>query len=588
MSTGARLYTAIYRTFVGTVEARPWLIAALVVGSLPYLQALIATLSGPFTIDDDARQLVFWMVRWGDPALFRDDLIADYFASVSPPGFRAAYWLPARLGIDPVLTSKLYPITLNAVMTLYAFRLVLLLSGGRVPAAVLGAVGLAFAMAWGHMIISGTPRGFGVALLMAFLFYVAGRWTLGATITGALVALTYPPAAALGLAALGLTVFRRRGRAKLDLSRATVVRILCAGGLSVTILLAAAFDRDYGPIATMEQIKSEPMYRAGGRLPLLDAQGGFRISACGGLLGILPIEWCQLANRRPAAPVLLAILLAALIVAARGVGRRGPPGARPVDWGPPARLFVAGIVLYGVAFVLMLKLHVPSRYAVTPLRLLAFPSLILFGVLLAERALRSAGPASASGLTGRQCALLGLAALTVASFATLYPLDVSRRNVTPRHPAILAYLGSQPKTALVAGMHGMTSNVPSFARRSVLAASEYAIPHDLGYITRYRARADALIEAQYAADPAVLAGFLKRYRVTHLVLDPAEITADGLERVWWRREHATAHRRATQALARGDRPAMLRVIEPCTVFREGALVVIAASCILERTGAPKR
>jgi hypothetical protein len=582
MTLGLRLYAAIRRFFLGANDPRPWLIAAVVIGSLPYLQAMIATLAGPFTIDDDARQLVFWMARWRDPALFQSDLIADYFASVSPPGFRAAYWLPAQLGIDPVLASKIFPVLLNALMTVYAFRLGLVLSGRRLPAAFLGAVGLAFLMAWSHVIISGTPRAFGVPLLMVFLFYLARRSTLGLTLSGALVALTYPPAAALGLGALGLTALRWRGGPRLDFTRATWLPILCAGGVGVAILLVAALDRDFGPIAGMEQIRSAPMFHSGGRMPLLDARGAIRFNPCGGLFGVLPIEWCQLADRRPAAPALLGLLLAGLIWAAGGLRVRGPPGERPVDWGPIVRLLLAGAILYGVAFILLLKLHVPSRYALTPLRLIGLFGATLLGVLLAERGLRAAGPAAHGRLTGRQWAQLGLTALTVVSFAALYPLDVSRRNVTPRYPAILAYLRGQPKSALVAGMHAMTSDIPAFARRRVLVASEYAIPIDRGYIARYRTRAHALIAAQYAAEPAKLVAFLRRYRVTHLVLDPKALTAAGLRTVWWRREHAAAHRRAAAALARGAVPALRSFVKPCTALKERDLVVITARCVIAR------
>jgi len=580
----ARLYTTIRQFFLGAHRSRPWLIAAVVIGALPYLQAMVATFSGPFTIDDDARQYVFWMMRWGDPALFQNDLIADYFASISPPGFRAVYWCAAKLGIDPVLASKILPVLLNALMTVYAFRLGLRLSGGRVQAAFLGAVGLAFLMAWSHIIISGTPRAFGVALLMAFLFYLARRSTIGLAITGALVALTYPPAAALGLGVLGLTAIRWRGGPRLDLSRATWLPIFCASGIGVAVLTVAALDRKFGPIVTMEQIKTEPMYRAGGgRLPLLTAEGDFRFSACSGHVGVVPIEWCQLAERRPATPILLALLLAALFWAASRHRLRRAAGERTIDWGLMVRFFVAGLILYVVAFIVIPKMHMPARYVVTPLRLVGFLAAAMLGTVLAERALRIAGPVAGRALTARQWAQLSIAALALVGFAALYPLDVSRRNAYPRHPGVIAYLREQPKTALIAGLNPVTSQIPTFARRSVLVAYEYAIPIDLGYITRFRARMHALIAAQYAADPAALTAFFKRYAVTHLVLDPHDLSADGLRSAWWRPEHPTAHARVLAALARGETPALLRFVGPCGVFREKNLVVIGARCVIART-----
>jgi len=585
MSIGPALYDRLYRLYLGEPHPRPWLFAALLLGSLPYLQALIATLLGPFTIDDDARQLVFWMVRWRDPELFQNDLIADYFASVSPPGFRAAYWLPAQLGLDPVLASKFYPLALNLVMTFYAFRLAWQLTGGRLPAAFLCALGCAFLVAWSHIIISGTPRAFGVPLLMPFLYYTTRKSTAGVAIMTLLIAITYPPAAALALGSLGLTLIRWRGGPRFDFSAATLLPLVIAGLLGVSVLLIAAFDRPYGPIATLADIRTLPMFSDGGRMPLLNERAAFNDFGCGQLVGVVPIEWCQLVNRRPVAPILLGILLAVLVWAAREASAGRSKAERPVEWAPIVRFFVAGAILYGVAFILMLKLHVPSRYAVTPLRVTGLFAVTMLGVLLAERTLRAAGPRITQSLASRQWLQVALAVFTIAAFAALYPLDVSRRNVRPNYPAILSYLSNQPKTILVAGMGSVVSNIPAFARRSVLAASEYAIPVDLGYIRRYRARVNALIDAQYAIDPAPLAKFLRQYKVTHLIIDPAHLRPEGLRRVWWRREHATAHMRATMSLA-GGAPALYRFLERCTVFRERTQLVISAACLI-KLAAPK-
>jgi len=52
-------------------------------------------------VQDDARQHVFWMQRFLDPALFPRDLIADYFQSVAPAGYTAIYQMMAGVGINP-------------------------------------------------------------------------------------------------------------------------------------------------------------------------------------------------------------------------------------------------------------------------------------------------------------------------------------------------------------------------------------------------------------------------------------------------------------------------------------------------------
>ena len=49
--------------------------------------ALREGFSSQWVVQDDARQHVFWMLRYLDPQLFPDDLIADYFQSVAPVGY---------------------------------------------------------------------------------------------------------------------------------------------------------------------------------------------------------------------------------------------------------------------------------------------------------------------------------------------------------------------------------------------------------------------------------------------------------------------------------------------------------------------
>src|SRR5215212_3767018 len=61
-----------------------------------------------YIVQDDARTFLFWMARFFDPELFPHDLMADYFAAVSPPAYTALHWLAAVVfGVDPFVLNKL-------------------------------------------------------------------------------------------------------------------------------------------------------------------------------------------------------------------------------------------------------------------------------------------------------------------------------------------------------------------------------------------------------------------------------------------------------------------------------------------------
>ena len=89
-----------------------WLVAALLFDALWMARSLWPALD-PGTVQDDARQHVFWMQRLVDPSILRDDLYADYFASQAPPGY-VLLFRALLLFADPLTASKLLPPVLGA------------------------------------------------------------------------------------------------------------------------------------------------------------------------------------------------------------------------------------------------------------------------------------------------------------------------------------------------------------------------------------------------------------------------------------------------------------------------------------------
>ncbi|NMG60044.1 hypothetical protein E1H12_16350, partial [Geitlerinema sp. P-1104] len=82
--------------------SRIWLALTLLLSASYALPVLQQTLQPGYLVPNDARQHLFWMRRFLDGGLFPNDLIADYFQSLAPPGYRAFYWSFAQLGLDPL------------------------------------------------------------------------------------------------------------------------------------------------------------------------------------------------------------------------------------------------------------------------------------------------------------------------------------------------------------------------------------------------------------------------------------------------------------------------------------------------------
>ena len=138
---------------------RFWLAASILVAILFSLSGFSLGFETPYTVQDDARQHVFWLQRLNDSELFKGDLIADYFSSVAPAGYKALYWLANTIGIKPFLFNKILPVLLGIGSTVYLFFLTVAIY--PVPLAGFFATLLLNQNLWMlDDLSSGTPRAF--------------------------------------------------------------------------------------------------------------------------------------------------------------------------------------------------------------------------------------------------------------------------------------------------------------------------------------------------------------------------------------------------------------------------------------------
>lgn len=131
------------------------------------------------------------MRRFIDPALFPNNLIADYFQSVSSPGYSKLSQLMAAVGIDAVFFSKILPFILTLIITIYCFGVCLQLM--PVPLAGFISTLLLNQNLWlKDDIISGTARAFMYSLFLGFLYYLLRCSLFPFIVAIALLGLFYP------------------------------------------------------------------------------------------------------------------------------------------------------------------------------------------------------------------------------------------------------------------------------------------------------------------------------------------------------------------------------------------------------------
>ncbi|MGD1921918.1 MAG: hypothetical protein ACFCAD_25315 [Pleurocapsa sp.] len=172
-------------------RSRIWLAIAIAFSLLYSFIILRKAFDDPYTARDDARQHVFWMRRFLDRELFPNDLIADYFQSVAPLGYKLVYAIPAQLKIDPLFFSKILPGILGLITIYYSFAVTIELL--PIPFAGFVSALLLNQNLWlQNTLVSGTPKAFAIPLLLAFLYYFLKQSLLGISLSIILCGLFYP------------------------------------------------------------------------------------------------------------------------------------------------------------------------------------------------------------------------------------------------------------------------------------------------------------------------------------------------------------------------------------------------------------
>lgn len=478
-------------------------------------------LRSPYKATDDARQHIFWTYRFQDPGLFPDDLYADFYSSLAPLGYRALYFLAARV-TDPLLFSKLLPFGLLAISVWYLWRL-----------------GRAFEPRWGGLIAGflildysgafrgGLPRSFALSLLIPHFYYLTTRQH--GTASGVLVlqSLFYPQVFVSGLGLQGVTVLRElTGRAGQSFSaRLREMRRplgFFAGAVIVSGLLLSVtylFDKPkaMGPLITSADAMRMEEFQPGGRVPFFSPD---------------PVEYYLVGNRSGLGwnnrLTTLALILALFAV----VLRRRLVQAPPIIFDNLA----VSLLLFASSHLLLFRLHLPNRYVRWTLPLSAILLVACQARPFIER-LQEIRPGFRSAWATVVRWRTGLACLVVLAMAgaAVKVVFFAPSPVPPAVVKLYEFLATLPKPSLIAGNTHLVAGIPLFAKRKILVVDEFALPYFKGYYREVTRRRTALQKALETPSADELARFCREFGVSHLVIDPTAktpaVSASVLERI---------------------------------------------------------
>ncbi len=564
-------------------RTRFWFCLSLICSITFGLLALRIVFSSAYVVQDDARQHVFWLERSLNPELFPQDLIADYFQSVAPMGYKAVYHTLSLLGWHPLTVAKVLPIFLALITTAYCFSVTVQVL--PVPfAGFLASLLLNQNLIMADDLWSATPRAFLYPLFLAFLHYFLRRslWPCVGAI--ALQGLFYPQIMFISVGMLLLSLVEWRGPVPRLSSQPRDYRFSGFGLAVATLVLGIYFlwgGTEFGPAIKAAQARQMPEFWGTGRGSFFSSDA-LQFWTIAGRSGLFPHPEQLL---KP--PLIwVGLLLPWLCRSPRQfpLGQQITPG-----WRILPLILLASVGLFGAAHLLIFRLHHPSRYTQHSFRiLLAIAAGIALTLLLDGLRLW------VMGLPQRRIVVIAIASV-LALVLALYPLTV-RLNGNPllqgfvptyvfkgyivgQQPALYKFFAQQPPNTVIASLSPEANNLPTFAQRSILAGREYAIPYHIGYYRQFRERAIAQLQAHYSPDLATVRRFTQQYRITFWLLDAAAFQPDYLQDKDWLQQYQPAVTEASER-ARSPQKSVLELAIPrCTVFQTPTLKVLDAHCV---------
>jgi hypothetical protein len=545
----------------------PWLVLSLAFAAYYALLGMRQAFQSEYVVQDDAREYVFWMQRFIDPGLFPNDLIAEYFRSITPPGYAAVYQFMAQFGIDPLTFSKILPLLLSLTLTVYGFKVSLQLF--PVPAAGFVAMQLLNQGLWlREDLAAAAPRSFATPLLLAFLHYLLrGSWKAIALII-ILQALLYPLLLFLSLGILAVRLAHWKNWLP-RFTRQSLLTFALITGLGILAFLPYVISSsEFAPTVTAAQARTMPELWAGGRHPFHHPNPWF-FWLFGSNSGIVP---------RFVPPL---VWLGFLMPWLMKKSDRFPLTSliNPEIKILPQMAAVA-LWLYFAAHAVILKLFFPTRYTGHAWRIAIALTAGITLILLLDLALRTCEQNRSFQRFAVLSLTLGLT-IAVVFYPAFFRHFPRAGYIVSRETALYEFFQQQPKNIVIASLADETSNVPTFTGRSILLSREYALPFHLGYYDRIRERAIDLLGAQYSEDLSQVQQVIQKYKIDFWVIHrnafkPTYLTTNYKS---WLKSFQPAFTQALTTLEQNKTPALAKVPRKCRVLRTQQLIVLKADCI---------
>ena len=476
-----------------------------------------------YTFNGDVAQHIYWMQQFRDNELFTDDLLTKQASATAPWGFLLFYYLGSFI-IDPLTLSKVVPIILFILSSVYVFKLVQSFADTYT-----GFLAALFFMVVPNSIAElagGLQRGFAMPLLVAFLYYLVKRDYTKTSVVLVLQSVFYPMLffleALTYLFAYLLTMYLDARRARVPLleeHKRRTMSVLLGIGIGLAAVLAwhwFTHDPSRGVPLTHSQMLNMPELYSGGRFAVLPTP-----SIGEAVIDVAAIPYEHILRRysyhvtqlRPyvkTGSIIIVMMIAVFIIGQLIRAKISIPREF-------ACLLLASVIMYIAADVLLFRLFIPTRYVGYTGYLLA----IMCGAIVLSHLTRLAGERWPRHFLRATVVVLMVLHFNLSKGAGL--IDMSENKV------LYEYLRTLPKAAMIAAPPFLADYIPTFAGRKVFINFKMSLPVFDKYWNTIRGRTVAFFDAYYSPDRLSVYEFCRKNGIDYLVVRTRDFSEQYLQ-----------------------------------------------------------
>ncbi|MGB3532940.1 MAG: hypothetical protein WBA13_05425 [Microcoleaceae cyanobacterium] len=533
--------------------------------------ALHEAFSHEYVIQDDARQHIFWMQRFLDSELFSNDLIANYFQSVAPLGYKTLYQIFAFFQLNPIFISKILPTFLGLITTYYCFQVCLMI----IPLPIAGLISsvLLNQQLWlNDGLVSATPRAFIYPLFLIFLYYLLRKSILSSGIAICLIGLFYPQYILIVFAILFLRLFRiESNNLHLNVNQNDCFVSLVGLAISfIVILFYAIQSNNYGPVITVEEAKIWSEFGGAGNSAFFD-ENLWQYFIFGQRSGFIA--------RHLFRPPLLFIGLLLPILTIKFNTFENLNRIKILY-----QIILSSFGCFICSHLFLFKLHLPSRYTRYSfqicLALAAGISICIIIDILFRWSLNKPHIKRWQQVT--TLGLILIIGLNLALGSVFWGKFPKTSYIIGEVPRLYEFFKQQPKDILIASITKEVDNIPTFSQRSIWFGWEYAVPYHLGYYNQIKQRATDFITAQYEPDLNAIKTLIQLYEINFIMVDKSAFESQYiLKNKWLTQWYYSLGQEIEQSLQKGEVPALVQTLNQCSDLDTSKLYVLNADCILD-------